>query len=96
MVAAAASAAEGKGEGRGKRREEEEKKVVVRRRTGWARKGGIVMRAFFRDFSTPAAATPRRHPVPATPREASPRLHGAAAVEAAAVATPATTAAPFS
>lgn len=67
MVAAVASAAEGKGEGRGKRREEEEKKVVVQRRTGWARKGGIVMRAFFRDFSTPAAATPRRHPVPATP-----------------------------
>lgn len=96
MVAAAASAAEGKAEGRGKRREEEEKKVVVRRRTGWARKGGIVMRAFFRDFSTPATATPPSTPRPRDAREASPRLHGAAAAEAAAVATPATTAAPFS
>lgn len=38
--------------------EEEEEKVTVEG-AGWARKGGIVMRAFFTDFSTPATATPR-------------------------------------
>lgn len=87
------------------RREREEKKESAKAEVekeqvegvGWIRRGGIVMRAFFTDFSTPVTAgTPVGNaPYPASPRTGS--LHPLAPTErAAAAAAVAAAAAPFS
>ena len=78
--------------------EGEEEKVMVEG-AGWARKGGIVMRAFFTDFSTPATATPPLgNTRPRDACEAPPRHHETAAATpaTAAAAAAAAAAAPFS